>query len=130
MSKHLLTAAGAAMLLGIRERTVQKLVRSKKIPHLILPTGDIRFCADDLLRWATSFKQPGEKTMLTDAEVCEQMMSPRLYERSRTILTLCEEAGMPHLAQDFIANAAMSADDVRETLFAALCAKFGGNTVV
>jgi predicted DNA-binding transcriptional regulator AlpA len=58
MVNHLLNEAGAALVLGIRESEIRRLVRREEIPHVKLPNGDVRFIETDLWEWAQSFRCP------------------------------------------------------------------------
>ena len=59
-TKHLIDAYAVARLLELTPRKVQTLVRNRTIPHLTLPTGEIRFDPDDLAAWAETLKQSPE----------------------------------------------------------------------
>ena len=56
--KRLVTEYGASTILGISHQEVLKLVDREEIPHVHLPSGDVRFDPDDLRRWAESYKRP------------------------------------------------------------------------
>ncbi|MCH8243565.1 MAG: helix-turn-helix domain-containing protein [Planctomycetes bacterium] len=58
MTNHLLSEAGAALVLGISESEIRRLVRRKTIPCVKLPSGDVRFIEDDLWNWAELFRCP------------------------------------------------------------------------
>ena len=55
---HLLDEFDAARLVGLTHRKINRLVRARLIPHLVMPGGDVRFSEADLWAWAASFKQP------------------------------------------------------------------------
>ena len=51
MTRPLLTARDVAELLGLSTETVLRWVRSGKLPAIRLPSGAIRFDADELDEW-------------------------------------------------------------------------------
>jgi len=57
----LLDASDAARLLLLSDRRIRALAHEKKIPHIVLPDGDIRFDPADLASWVCSIKRPAEK---------------------------------------------------------------------
>lgn len=52
----LLTKHGAALKLGITSAALGKLVREKRVPHVELPNGEIRFDPLDLEQWVQFHK--------------------------------------------------------------------------
>lgn len=54
----LLDADDAARLLAVTIRRVKALVRRGEIPHVTLPTGEVRFEPGELSRWLESCRQP------------------------------------------------------------------------
>ncbi len=63
----LLDIHDAAELLLLSARRVRLLVKEGKIPHVALPTGEIRFVEDDLLAWIDAHKQSAK-----EAAPCKQ----------------------------------------------------------
>lgn len=47
-----------AEILLISTRRVQSLVERNALPHILLPTGEIRFDIDDIHKWIEAHKQP------------------------------------------------------------------------
>lgn len=58
MNTTLLDALDAAAILSMSTRKINSLVRSGKLPHVMLPGGEIRFVESDLLSWIESHKRP------------------------------------------------------------------------
>lgn len=56
----LLDTRDAARVLGLTVRGINKLVRGGLIPHIILPTGEVRFVEDDLWAWIKDCRQKPE----------------------------------------------------------------------
>lgn len=56
---HLLTEAEAGELLRMLPARVARLAKRGIIPHIALPDGEMRYCASDLLAWASQYRQPG-----------------------------------------------------------------------
>lgn len=57
MATNLITACGAAALLGIGTADVDRLVRKGLIPTVELPGGLVRFDPDELIFWRRSFRR-------------------------------------------------------------------------
>ena len=58
MNTLLITEHDAAQMLSITDREVSRLVKSKLIPTVRLPIGNVvRFAAADLERWVAEHKQ-------------------------------------------------------------------------
>lgn len=58
----LLTETDIRELLHLPSGKVRKLVRDSLIPHVRLPSGDVRFVEADLLRWIEQHKQEAALT--------------------------------------------------------------------
>jgi len=54
---QLLDTADVTRMLGLTVRQVNALVRTGQIPHVLLPTGDVRFAPADLIDWVESRKR-------------------------------------------------------------------------
>ncbi len=58
---ELITPVRAARLLCLPTQKLLRLARAKAIPHVELPTGEIRFRERELWEWVESFSQPVEQ---------------------------------------------------------------------
>ena len=58
--KQLLTDFDVADLLKVTSVRVLRLAKQGKIPHVVLPTGDIRFIERDVMDWIESQRKPAE----------------------------------------------------------------------
>lgn len=53
MANGLLSTSGAAKVLGVTDETVRRWAEEKKIRHIRLPSGQLRFRPDDLAEVVT-----------------------------------------------------------------------------
>ncbi len=57
MSSKLLNQLDAKYLLGINSHDLNVLVRDKRIPHVELPNGEVRFIASEIWAWIDSHRR-------------------------------------------------------------------------
>jgi hypothetical protein len=58
VAKAFLDQYDVAQILLVSTRRVQSLVERNALPHILLPTGEIRFDIDDIYKWIEAHKQP------------------------------------------------------------------------
>lgn len=47
-----------AGIVRLTARQVRKLARQGDLPHIVLPTGDVRFIRDDINKWIEAQRHP------------------------------------------------------------------------
>ncbi len=58
MNTPLLTVADVAFGMSVPQSHVRRMVRNHGLPHVTLPTGEVRFSERDLSRWIEERKEP------------------------------------------------------------------------
>lgn len=62
VTKQLLTDSDVADLLKLTSARVLRLAKQDKIPHVVLPTGEVRFIDEDITEWIETQRQPRRAT--------------------------------------------------------------------
>ena len=58
ITSQLLTDSDVAEVLKVPSARVLRLAKQNRIPHVVLPNGEIRFIEQDVVAWIESQRQP------------------------------------------------------------------------
>jgi predicted site-specific integrase-resolvase len=61
ITKQLLTDSDVAELLKVPSARVLRLAKQSRIPHVVLPNGEVRFVEQDVWDWIQSHRQPARE---------------------------------------------------------------------